>query len=199
MIFFTSDQHFQHKKILELCKNRPFKTVDEMNEKLVEYHNDTVLKTDTVYHIGDFCMSDRLTGLKFLSRLKGHHHLILGNHDYPYEHRDRVKWAKIYSDAGFDSIHRVAELTDVRIKGWTKPIRLQHFPLLEAGIQDHIDSEVRFAHDRLPDNGSLHLSGHTHSINKIACKNNIHIGCDAWSFRPVSIVDIVNLHNQQDW
>jgi calcineurin-like phosphoesterase family protein len=170
-----------------------------MNEKLVENFNDVVLKTDIVYCLGDFCMGDRIQNLKYLSKFNGQWHLIAGNHDYPYDHRDREKWLKIYSDAGFESIQRVAVLTDVKLKHWTKPIRLQHFPLLEAGIQDHIDSEVRFTHDRLPDNGSLHLSGHTHSTNKIACKNNIHVGCDAWDFRPVSIIDIIHLHNEQGW
>lgn len=197
MIFITSDQHFNHKRILELCPNRPFKTVDEMNEKLVEYHNDVVLSSDTVIHVGDFCMADRLEGLKFLRRLKGTHNLVLGNHDYPYCHRDKNKWLKIYLDAGFDTVVKVAEL-DAGIKGFNKSIRLQHFPLLEAAFQDN-EAEARFKKDRLSYNGMLHLSGHTHSTDKIACKNNIHIGVDSWNFRPVSIVDIVNLYNQQDW
>ena len=34
-IFFTSDTHFNHEKIIGLCK-RPFKDAEEMNEYLIE-------------------------------------------------------------------------------------------------------------------------------------------------------------------
>lgn len=33
--FFTSDSHWNHSRIIELCK-RPFKDVEEMNNSLIE-------------------------------------------------------------------------------------------------------------------------------------------------------------------
>lgn len=57
MIFFTSDQHYGHKNVITYC-NRPFTSVEEMNDKLVEFHNQTVTKKDDlVYHLGDFSLS----------------------------------------------------------------------------------------------------------------------------------------------
>ena len=35
MIYFTSDLHFYHEKIIHHC-NRPFRDAQEMNEKLIQ-------------------------------------------------------------------------------------------------------------------------------------------------------------------
>ena len=34
-VFFTSDTHFNHTNIIRYC-DRPFKSTDEMNEKLID-------------------------------------------------------------------------------------------------------------------------------------------------------------------
>ena len=52
MIYFTSDLHFWHKNAI-IYTNRPFETVEEMNEKLIEYWNKTVHANDEVYILGD--------------------------------------------------------------------------------------------------------------------------------------------------
>ena len=36
--FFSSDHHFNHKNILHLC-NRPFESIEEMNEVCIERWN----------------------------------------------------------------------------------------------------------------------------------------------------------------
>ncbi len=43
MIYFTSDLHLGHEKTIEFS-NRPFESVNEMNDKLIESINDVVLK-----------------------------------------------------------------------------------------------------------------------------------------------------------
>ena len=50
-----------------------------MDRKLIENWNSDISQEDTVYHIGDFCFSEKGQGI--LDRLNGHKHLILGNHD----------------------------------------------------------------------------------------------------------------------
>ena len=55
MIYFTSDLHFWHKNAI-IYTNRPFETVEEMNEKLKEYWNKTVHANDEVYILGDVTM-----------------------------------------------------------------------------------------------------------------------------------------------
>ncbi len=78
-IFYIADTHFGHESILKLCK-RPFSSIAEMNEALVENWNAKVKGNDKVYILGD--MFYKATGVKdILTRLKGKKHLILGNHD----------------------------------------------------------------------------------------------------------------------
>lgn len=79
--WFISDTHFFHDNILEFS-NRPFTTVGEMNEALVENWNAVVQPTDVVYHLGDFAMGREFDALEAIcGSLNGFVHLIPGNHD----------------------------------------------------------------------------------------------------------------------
>lgn len=80
MIYFTSDQHFGHRNIIRLC-NRPFASVEEMNEQLIENWNTKIHKLDNVYILGDLIFKSENKAEYYLDRLKGKKHLILGNHD----------------------------------------------------------------------------------------------------------------------
>jgi calcineurin-like phosphoesterase family protein len=81
--WFTSDTHFGHKNILEYEKeSRPFKTLEEMHDVLINNWNNTVGKNDIVYHLGDFAFGRGNIGIA--SKLNGRKKLIMGNHDaYP--------------------------------------------------------------------------------------------------------------------
>ena len=78
MIYFTSDMHFGHKNILELS-NRPFSSIEEMDEELIRRYNSVVHAKDTVYDLGDFTFKEPQS---YLRRLKGNHIRLKGNHDY---------------------------------------------------------------------------------------------------------------------
>ena len=52
MIYFTSDHHFCHAKIINMC-NRPFADLDEMHDTLIKNWNDVIGKLDEVYILGD--------------------------------------------------------------------------------------------------------------------------------------------------
>ena len=80
-IFLTSDTHFGHKNIATLF-NRPFTSVEEMNETLIENWNKTISDKDDIYHLGDFGWGN-IRGMEpIFHRLKGRKHLIQGNHDH---------------------------------------------------------------------------------------------------------------------
>lgn len=78
--WFISDTHFGHKNILEYEKeSRPFETLEEMHEVIIERWNTVVGKDDIVYHLGDFCFGKHNISIAY--RLYGKKRLILGNHD----------------------------------------------------------------------------------------------------------------------
>lgn len=77
-VFLTSDHHFGHRNVLTYC-DRPFSSIDEMNEVLVQLWNETVRPQDHVYHLGDVSMGKR--GFQWTKQLHGRKILIKGNHD----------------------------------------------------------------------------------------------------------------------
>lgn len=78
--YFISDTHFGHKNILEYEKEaRPFDSLEEMNEKIIENWNKTVRPKDVVFHLGDFAFGK--FNINIAERLNGRKKLVLGNHD----------------------------------------------------------------------------------------------------------------------
>ena len=55
MIWFTSDTHFGHERVLGFT-NRPFDNIHEMNNAYVENINKKVKQEDELYILGDFRM-----------------------------------------------------------------------------------------------------------------------------------------------
>lgn len=137
MIYFTSDTHFDHARIIELC-GRPFKDVDEMNETMVRNWNARVQPSDTVYHLGDFTMGGADVAEKFLPRLNGRINLIWGNHDRKAV-RQMVRW------------HTSTAYTEINHLG--KPITLCHYSL-RVWNESHRGSLSLYghSHNNLPGN-----------------------------------------------
>lgn len=79
--FFIADPHFGHKMVIEY-ENRPFATVEEMDEELISRWNEVVSDQDVVWLLGDITLSCKKEYIRnIFSRLKGRIHLIKGNHD----------------------------------------------------------------------------------------------------------------------
>lgn len=87
-IWFISDTHFNHANILKFTdKNNNhfrgdlFKSVDEMNETMINNWNEVVKPSDKIYHLGDVYFGREDDSNNILKRLNGKKRLILGNHD----------------------------------------------------------------------------------------------------------------------
>lgn len=79
-VYYASDHHFSHKNIIR-HESRPFDSIEEMDECLIEQWNNTVSNNDTVYHLGDFVFGGITKWESIIPRLKGKIHLTIGNHD----------------------------------------------------------------------------------------------------------------------
>lgn len=79
MIFFTADTHFGHGNVIQLC-DRPFSSVEETDETMIQNRNGRVSGNDTVYILGDVFFRNA-NAQDILKRLKGKKRLIVGNHD----------------------------------------------------------------------------------------------------------------------
>lgn len=181
-IWFTSDQHYDHNNIIKYS-NRPFATVGEMNEELIRRHNALVKADDIVYHLGDFSLNKQAP-VKYLSRLNGEHHLIMGNHDWCHPACGKSKvdfYRAMYSDAGFQSIQE-----SLMIDILDQEVLLHHMPYLDQEPGEH---GIKHAKYRPIDKGLWLLHGHVHTAWKIKDRM-INIGIDQWDYAPVSLQQI---------
>ena len=101
--FFIGDTHFYHCAIINYC-NRPFTSVEEMNETIVKNWNNRVGKHDVVFMLGDFALCGRDRIIELGNRLHGRKTLILGNHDGAS--------MTTYREAGFELIYKYPVLYD---------------------------------------------------------------------------------------
>ena len=89
MKYYISDLHLFHKNAIEF-DNRPFQTLEEMHEAILNNWNERVTNGDMVYILGDLSYRGRNEDLiALVARLKGRKVLVKGNHDdvsdYRYE------------------------------------------------------------------------------------------------------------------
>jgi calcineurin-like phosphoesterase family protein len=80
-IFFTSDTHFGHSKVIEY-EDRPFADADEMDRLLIQNWNQKVQPGDLVYHLGDVSFHKKEKTRELLKKLNGIKICIRGNHDF---------------------------------------------------------------------------------------------------------------------
>ena len=138
MYFFTADQHLYHKNIIKYC-DRPFDNVEEMSEKIIDYHNEIVTKNDIVIHAGDFTfINDKKEIDKIIGRLNGNNIFLKGCHD---------KW-----------------LSDNNPQIWRKSIKGQYIVVCHYNMRtwpiSHYGSWQLFAHSH----GKLDPVGKQHDI-----------------------------------
>lgn len=80
--FYISDlhQHFGHTNVLKFDK-RPWESIEDMDNALINNWNKVVSNSDMVYICGDFCWKTEDRWIEILDQLNGSKQLIKGNHD----------------------------------------------------------------------------------------------------------------------
>ena len=172
-VYFTSDTHFYHSNVIKYSK-RPFNSLEEMHESLVFNWNSKVGKHDTVYHLGDFFLTDKVEDIDFiLEQLNGTIRLVKGNHDSWVKRLDRLKnkhkieWVKDYFEHKFS------------LNGANQKVVMMHYPM-RSWNQSHF--------------GSWMLHGHTHGCldEENRASYRMDVGVDSWigKYSPVSFDQI---------
>ena len=182
-IWFTSDLHFGHRNIIKYC-NRPWNTVEEMDEALIHNWNSIVGKNDIVFDLGDFAFASNQRWRELVSRVNGKHYLILGNHDV----------SRYPGDSIMDLFEGVEHQMLLDIDG--RYVYLNHYPFLCYG-----------GAWRNPDNAVYQLFGHIHSGPNSTGKDTdrlVHlfpyqydIGVDNNNYFPVSWNQIKEIITKQ--
>lgn len=118
MRYYIADCHFYHKNLLTEMDNRPFASVEQMNEYMIEKWNKKVHAHDEVVILGDFSLGFGEETNRILRRLKGKLFLIRGNHD------ERYLKDKAFDVSRFQWVKDYAEINDNKRK-----IVLSHYPI----------------------------------------------------------------------
>ena len=182
-IWHTSDTHFGHARIIELC-DRPFKDIFHMDNEIVRRWNSVVHPEDTVFHHGDVALGQIDYSLAKVGELNGYKILIEdGNHDRPFMTRGKARhqeWIDRYLEV-FDEIRPAGKMP--WIDGTI--VNVSHYP-----YDGDSHGQDRYASERLPDDGTVLIHGHTHLDQIVSFSANgsiqIHVGMDAHDFYPVS-------------
>jgi calcineurin-like phosphoesterase family protein len=166
-MLFTSDYHLDHHNIMKHC-NRPFNTVDAMNDTIIRNVTGALRKGDKLYFLGDLSMKKKETAMDLLDTLHAMGvitHIIRGNHDGCWEDKILLKYVK-----------SVSLYKSIRIE--EQEIFLCHYPMITWNKSHY---------------GSWLLYGHHHSdiIDKqFPDGKMMNVSVDQNKFMPVSFQQV---------
>lgn len=171
-VWFTSDTHYGHAGIVRYA-NRPFPSVEEMDEAMITQWNAAVRPGDVVYHLGDFALCAPSRAIDIARRLKGRKHLIWGNHDQLL--RRHVEFIACWADA--------KDLTQIVVD--RQKITLCHYSMRTWASSHH---------------GAWQLYGHSHgTLPDLPHALSLDVGVDCWNYAPVSFETLRDVLSRREW
>lgn len=175
---FTSDVHFHHKNIIKFC-NRPFASIEEMNEKLIRNWNEVVAPQDIVWQLGDFSFASIEKTESILHQLNGEKYAVLGNHD-----KEIIRNRRRLLDNGL--FKEIVSYKELKIEG--TQVNLFHYAGRTWNKSHH---------------GSYLLFGHTHN-DLPPYGRSVDVGVDSTAilghavYRPFSFEEIKRFMDKQE-
>mgnify|MGYP001205212417 CR=1 FL=1 len=134
MDYLSSDFHFAHTNVIKYC-NRPFSSIEEMDDIIIYNINKLVQPDDTLWCLGDFTFKNHDEYRKLIKCKNVH--LILGNHDKI----PKNKLKDIFTSV--ENLHRIK----VNYKNTVLNIVLCHYAMRIWELSHY---------------GSIHCYGHSH-------------------------------------
>ena len=215
--FFTSDSHFGHHNMCSGISRwkqgfRNYKTLEEMNQALVDGINSVVREDDVLFHLGDWSFGGIENIWKFRKQIKCKNiYLLLGNHDEHIELNKTLpncawksdgkgSW-KIIDSEGFNdkldhvkarelfvSVHDrlTLELVIPNENGTTfrKRFELSHYPICSWKSMNQ---------------GVIHLHGHVHLLadKKVHEGRSMDVGVDGNAMVPYMLQEIAQIMRER--
>lgn len=170
MDYFTSDLHIGHDKDF-IWKARGFNSIEEHDTQILKNWNNTVTYEDTVYILGDLCMSgNEKEWNRIYYNLNGNIIFIVGNHDTSNK-IDKYIFDYEMECWGLAAIYK-----------YSKKYRfyLSHYPTYTVNYEDK-------------KHPLINLHGHTHQKDKFFNNNPYmyNVALDAHDCTPVTITQII--------
>jgi len=171
-IWFCSDFHFGHEKIIEYCK-RPFENLKQMDSILVKNFNERVDENDLCFFLGDFCLS------------KSSEAITAPKDAFNY-YRNQLKCKNIIFFRGNHDGNN-------KCKSIIESIVIQH-----GGKRIYLTHNPKFAKEDFHWNFCGHTHGNQGTFKKLGRKSVIiDLSVDCWNFTPVDINEINQAYS--DW
>lgn len=173
LVFFTSDTHFNHEKIISFC-DRPFESAEDMNEVLINNWNSVIPEDGYVFHLGDFAWGHHIKNIIY--ELNGNIILIKGNHDEQNLKKGMYK----YFYEIYDQLHLQIGNTS---------LYLNHYPFLTyGGIYKEKNPVIQcFGHIHMSKYKNKGLDTNRYDF---LLPSQYDVGVDLNDFKPISFYDL---------
>jgi calcineurin-like phosphoesterase family protein len=185
-LFFTSDTHYGHSNICRATTRwkdseditRDFKSLDHMNDVIVDNINNTVGENDILIHLGDWSFGGIEKVSEFRDRLVCKNiHITLGNHDHHIRDKEILKYM-------FSSVQQYLHLDIRRPAGKNMMEKFtfvcMHYPIASwDGMNDQV----------------MHLHGHCHlpPHHRVAQGRAMDVGMDGAGMEVLSLDEVLNI------
>ena len=181
--WYIADTHFGHVNCIQY-DDRPYETIEESDAALIANWNEVVMPDDHVYVVGDFAYKNSRHVFEYTSALRGHIHLIRGNHDIRSEDYESC----------FESCDDMLVVED-SFHGETCEVFLCHYWIPFAPNQNR---------------GAFVLHGHTHMMKEAGLEEEMkemirrngirceayNVGCMYQNYYPQTLEQIVARQEQ---
>jgi calcineurin-like phosphoesterase family protein len=213
-LYLTADFHLGHANVIRY-ENRPFKTIDEMDNEIIHRANERVKEDDTCIHVGDFCFRNSPGGKEgegtlnraknYYKRLNGHWILIKGNHDRNNGVDTKIK--RLVLNIGGMDINVCHNPLDAKYNYILNLVGHVHSKWLVQSLQKYYDKTLLFFQSK-PKEEIKHYAAIENFLykNKSVDKTRtciINVGCDNNKFYPYHFDEIKSiwdkwLHNNKN-
>lgn len=178
-IYVIGDHHFFHDNII-LYTRKEFSNVLEMNQFIIQKHNEVVGKEDIVIFLGDLCFKNGMIKT-ILEQMNGHKYLILGNHD-------AEKIERQYPVSGFEGVYQM-------------PIKIEDKYLSHEPLKQDTKNELHLQlvlQEFEKKETAMNYHGHIHSAKTVSKKHQ-NATCEALEYKPLLIGTTTNSIAEKEW